>query len=59
MSILQWNLFVCLFRSSTIQAIRLYWHPRVGMNSPLSYIPMEARREACQAGPRETLELSG
>jgi len=54
-------LFVGLFRSSTVQAIHLYWYPRAGMDSPLSHIPTEARsiREACQAERRETLELSG
>ena len=36
-------LFVCLFRSSVVQAICLYWYPRAGMNSQLSYIPTEAR----------------
>jgi len=54
-------LFVYFFLSSAVQAIRLYWYPRAGMDSPLSHIPTEARsiREACQAERQETLELSG
>ena len=38
------DLFVCLFCSSTIQAIRLYWYPRAGMTSPPLLYPNRSQK---------------